>query len=380
MRNRIILALILLLLSGVSYAQAEADVLAFNDAFAAYKAAMQQPRTDLQMDAARDVLALGRTLLEPMDERLPVLMNNYGAALFAGARQDESKEILKEALDLAEEIHGKDAMRLVGILSNLADAEGESYSPGRQLKLYKRALKIVANSEGEESDDYAHLALRAGNNVYQYSRSAKGRKYILEAYEFFLANRGETALETGLAAFYLGRLEFAKRNHKKSIEYTLASLEAFEAPENDPGYQLYARAMLVQAYEDRGQTDLATEHCVAIGKLNELRPNKDYQPLFRMAPSYPKQLLAQGIEGYVDFSFTIDENGFVRDPQVVNRASTGRPDSRSINERMVSLEDRSFDAAALKVVERFRYAPRFVDGKAVAVEGIKTRVTFELTD
>lgn len=380
MRNWGVFALILLLVSGVSHAQDAVDVQAFNEAFTKYKAAMQQPRTDLQMDAARDVLAIGRKIFEPTDERLPILLTNYGAVLFAGAHQNESKEILEEALDLAENIHGEDATQLVVILSNLADAESDLYSPGRQLKHYKRALKIVAGSKGKESDEYANLAFRAGNSVLQHSRSANGRKYLLEAYEIYLAKRGKTALETGLAAFYLGRLEFSKGNHKKSIEYILASLEAFEAQGDDPSYQLYARAMLVQAYEQRGQSDLATEHCVAIGRLSKLRSSQDYQPLFRMAPSYPYELLAQGIEGHVDFSFTIDENGFVRDPQVLDRVSSGRPSRTSVSVYKLGKEDRSFDAAALKAIERFRYAPRFIEGKAVKVDGVRTRISFKIDD
>ena len=39
---------------------------------------------------------------------------------------------------------------------------------------------------------------------------------------------------------------------------------------------------------------------------------------------------------------------------------------------------KSFEKEALAAVERFRYAPRFEDGEPVAVEGVKTRITFEI--
>ena len=53
--------------------------------------------------------------------------------------------------------------------------------------------------------------------------------------------------------------------------------------------------------------------------------------------------------------------GFVRNPKVV--ASEGGP---------------NFEAAALEAVEKFRYAPRFVDGEAVAVPAVLNRVVFEI--
>ncbi len=375
------LTLFLVLISGVSHAQDQADVQAFNEAWDAYKTAMQQSRSDLQIDAARDTLAAGQKLFDPSDERLLVLMINYGAVLFVGKHQEESKAILKEALVLAEDIYGEDALELVTILSHLADAESDLYSPGQQLKHYKRALRIVTSHSGGDSDEYANLALRTGRNVLAYSRSPNGRKYLLEAGEIFAANHGEQSLQSGLASFHLAKLEFSRRRYKKATEYLLAALPAFEGDEEQQiNYQMYTRALLVQAYEERGKSDLATEHCVAVGKLSKLRPNQEYQPLFRLAPSYPKDLLIRGIEGHVDFSFKIDENGFVRDPQVLDHVSTGRTRGRGGSMFQSSKEDRSFEAAALEALERFRYAPMFVDGKAVEVDNIKTRISFAIED
>ena len=120
-------------------------------------------------------------------------------------------------------------------------------------------------------------------------------------------------------------------------------------------------------------------HCLAVGRESPARPDQDYVPLFRMAPVYPTMMLAQGIEGHVDFEFTIDENGFVRDAVVVGEVADGRPDL--VRARVgTSQEDRSFQNAARAAVERFRYAPRFVDGEAVAVDGVKTRISFRIED
>lgn len=104
------------------------------------------------------------------------------------------------------------------------------------------------------------------------------------------------------------------------------------------------------------------EHCVAIGRLSQSRKSEDYLPLFRMAPEYPRRMLARGRQAIMDVSFIVDENGFVREPKIVN----------------ASEHSRGFEKAALRAVERFCYAPIVVDGMAVPVEDIRTRISFLL--
>ncbi len=375
MRIWVLSALFIVFVSGVSRAQNDSDVGALNTAWSEYVAAMKQPHVDTRIDAAEAVLAAGRKALEPTDERLPVLMMNLGAALFAGDRKEDAQEILKEALEVSEKIHGKDSAALVGILTHLADAESEAFSPGRQLKHYKRALKIVATQHGKDSREYADLALKTGLSVSKYSISTAGKKYVLEAQKTFASMGGEQSEKYGLATFHLAKLEYSRGHYDKAAEYGLAALPAFAGEEEDQiDYQLYARALLVKAYEARGESDRATEHCIAIGKISKLRPKQEYLPLFRMAPRYPMELLTNGIEGHVDLSFTIDKNGFVRQAQVTDKKTTRGGRRASLSRQ----KDRALEQAALTAVERFRYAPMFVDGKAVENENIETRITFEI--
>ena len=58
----------------------------------------------------------------------------------------------------------------------------------------------------------------------------------------------------------------------------------------------------------------------------------------------------------------------MQDPVVVTRKVNGKKRSRPSD----------FDKAAIDAVKRFRYAPRFVDGEAVATEDVKTRISFAL--
>ena len=110
-------------------------------------------------------------------------------------------------------------------------------------------------------------------------------------------------------------------------------------------------------------SDAATEHCLAIGAENMMSPDQDYQPLFRVAPEYPVQLLSRLEEGYVNLAVTVDANGFVQDPVPIDRQGNS-----------------AFERAATKAVERFRYAPQFKKGEPVAVNDVRTLFSFKISD
>lgn len=88
----------------------------------------------------------------------------------------------------------------------------------------------------------------------------------------------------------------------------------------------------------------------------------DYLPIVRVAPVYPSRALSRGLEGFVDMSFTVTATGSVKDPIVLQSTSS------------------LFERAATRAVLKFKYKPRVVDGVAVAVSGVKTRITFELEE
>ena len=83
--------------------------------------------------------------------------------------------------------------------------------------------------------------------------------------------------------------------------------------------------------------------------------------ILAVAPEYPRRQLAQGIEGWVLLEFSVDELGRVVHPQVLD----AQPAT-------------VFNAAALRALQRYKYRPRVVDGKAMKVSGIRQRISFEL--
>lgn len=380
MRKFIQVLLFMALASQQVHADLADDVAAFNESWHRYVAATESGDVFETIEAAGAAVEAGRKVLEAGDERLPSLLINHGKALVSGAQPESAREILEEALSLSEQIHGKDAVELIDVLEPLGDSVADIASASRQLKYYKRALKIIERHFGRESAEYATASLRAATKTYDLSQSTAGIKQLHDARQVFGILVGEESPEAGITDFFLAKFEFSKGRHKKVIEHALEAVPKLEGESLELlDLQMTTRALLVQAYEARNMTEAATPHCVAIGRLSKLRPNQDYQPVFRMAPRYPARLLMSGIEGHVDFEFTIDESGFVRDPQVITAAQTGRLSrSRSISD--FDEIDLSFEAAALDALERFRYAPMFVDGVATPIENVKTRISFTIED
>lgn len=84
-------------------------------------------------------------------------------------------------------------------------------------------------------------------------------------------------------------------------------------------------------------------------------------PLVRVDPVYPARAASNGIEGWVRVQFDITAAGSVTNVVAVE----SEPGS-------------TFDAAAVQAVQRWRYNPSVVDGRAVERIGMQTLIRFTL--
>jgi protein TonB len=89
--------------------------------------------------------------------------------------------------------------------------------------------------------------------------------------------------------------------------------------------------------------------------------DREATPLVRVNPVYPSRALQRGVEGWVEIEFTIDASGGVSNPRVLD----AKPPV-------------TFNRAALRAIERWKYEPMLIDGKAIAQPGARTRLIFEL--
>jgi len=347
----------------------DSDVAAFNAAWLVYEDAVESGDKKLEVETAAHVVETGQQVFTETDEQLALVTHNYGVALSDSGNHEQAATVLKEALRLGEAVYGEGNSGLIPILADLADAEAGRRNSATQLRYYRRALKIAKANFGQQSIEYADLAFRTSRNVYTMSRSLNAKGQMSDARDIYASLPEPKTQNVALADFYLGKMEFTDRDYRNSSKFLESALTGFEAPgEANHALRLLTRALLVQAYEHRGLTAEATQHCVAIGREKQISPDQDYEPLFRVAPMYPMSMLRAGRSGLVDIEFTVDENGFVREPVVIARKVSGK-DRTSASD---------FDKAALDAVKRFRYAPRFVDGEAVAANDVKTRISFTI--
>ena len=84
-------------------------------------------------------------------------------------------------------------------------------------------------------------------------------------------------------------------------------------------------------------------------------------PLVRVNPVYPRRALERGLEGSVVLEFTVTEDGNVIDAVVIEADPVGY-----------------FEKAALTAIQKYKYKPTIIDGKAYASKGERFRMVFEL--
>ena len=95
-------------------------------------------------------------------------------------------------------------------------------------------------------------------------------------------------------------------------------------------------------------------------RINAPAAEGDYLPIVKVAPMYPRRAQSQGLAGDCDLEFTVTSQGTTADVRVIECTSP------------------LFEKASVQAVLKFKYRPRLVNGTAIAVPGIRHRITFEM--
>ncbi|WP_394561797.1 energy transducer TonB [Aquipseudomonas alcaligenes] len=88
--------------------------------------------------------------------------------------------------------------------------------------------------------------------------------------------------------------------------------------------------------------------------------SRQYLPIAKEAPDYPERALDKGIEGDCTVTYRVSPQGRVEDPQTLG-------DCHPL-----------FVRPSLAAARTFRYQPRVVDGRAVAVDGVKNTFHYRI--
>ncbi|MCY3624294.1 MAG: energy transducer TonB [Gammaproteobacteria bacterium] len=320
----------------------------FNDAYKAYRDAVSAEQYHQAVAPAGEARRLGELLYAEDPRSIAKLVFNEGFVLGKLSRRDEAYPILQQARKLTREAFGEAAEEMLDVevaLLGVAPLSRARYH-------MQQALKLADVHRAGDDAFIAGIKLQGGLRL----RGKDTMSLLEEAAESYQAAGREEGF--ALAQFWIGKRHMQNKRHRRAPKPLEAAIDAL--PERHH-LALMARAHLVEVYERLGQSDEATEHCLAIGRATPWTGNDDYQPLFKRGPVYPQTALNNNREGYVLLEFTVDEMGFVRNPEVVESGGNA-----------------IFREPAVEAAKGFRYAPRFVDGKAVPVPNVRNRIVFKI--
>jgi TonB family protein len=363
--NKIYLAFAILIVlsgNGISLAGQNEDMAAFDLAYTQYEEYYSQGALSQSVQAAERAYQLGERLFGAKSEDFANLAYNYANNLSQLGNFEDSIAVYSDSLKAFEAVHGKNSMELAPALMGLGHASAYMNNNRTMKKSFNRVLKLAEKSFGKNSAEFGWYSVKAGVDILNLAEDRTGEKHLRTGFKALQSTLGEGHARTGFAAYHLGTHELAGEDFESARDYFLSTLNSFENPwEPQNRLQLSTHALLIHAYEELGERDKATRHCLAIGRMTPFESNQDYFPIYKVAPRYSNKAINRGSEGFVTLEFTVDESGFIQNPVMV--ASEGHKD---------------FEKAAYEAAGMYRYAPRFVDGSPVSVDGVQNRFTFSL--
>ena len=337
------------------------DKKTFRTAYKAYQQAAAAGEVDDALKFARQAFDYGEKVYGPDHKNTAALTLNYGRLI---TKDKEALPIFKLAVKRYEKIYGRDSEKLIGPLTDLA-SKSTSYPDIKKAHfIYKRALSLVETHYPDDKMWQGRLRLETGKSALNARERSVANRYLTTAKKIFAAQPDKPGLaKLAETEFYIGKYHLAAKHYETATESLLNSLDTFE--KYAPGGQMSManHAFLIRAYEEQGKRDLATKHCQAIGAKKPLNDDQDYLPVYLIHPNYPRSAQRTGDEGYVVVELTVDSNGFVKDPKIMENGGVA-----------------AFKKASLEAADKFRYAPRYENGKPVETTGVRYRFTYTLSN
>lgn len=345
--------------SATALADAADDKKAFREAYKAYQEAAKGPNWALTREKAKEAYELGEKLYGPDHKNTATLLLNYGRLI---QNDEKALPILRDAVSRYEKLYGNDAIELIDPLLDLAASSTDYGTLDKAKSIYRRALKLAELHYPDDPFVEGSIVLEMGKVALQEAQSSEALRHLRHARKIFDSQTDPSASnKLAETNFYLGKFLLADKKYKRATEALLTSLEIFEKNAPDSRVTMTNHAFLIEAYEKRGLRDEATKHCQAIGSKSPQDANQDYMPVYMTQPVYPISAQRSGKEGYAIIEVTVDANGFVQNPVAID--VDGHP---------------SFEATSIEAVQKFRYAPRYENGRPVETDGVRYRFSYNL--
>ncbi|GGW80659.1 energy transducer TonB [Alteromonas halophila] len=300
----------------------------FSDVYRDFKSAVSSNQPEKAVNLSEQVLTLGKDKFGEQSSEFAMLTLSHGNMLLMNERFDAAFEYYEQTEALYEARFDDDSVEyagmLVTILENLQNYQLDLSTSQKvhQTALLKELLMELSDDD-KASKDFAGLYHRAALVAV-----AKGqipvmrgtlRQFVDNALTAVVAAYGEDDLRT-TETRYVAAMAYHSANRRDkaiaSYEQVIAWID--EQTDFSHPYVLSSHAKLVELYEQQGESDRATEHCIAIGSMQPWDPDQEAQPLYRQDPKFPAGVRNQLREGSAELSFDIDPQGFVTNIEVVD--------------------------------------------------------------
>jgi len=318
----------------------------FKTAYYSYQDAVKSNDEDAQFKYAKEAYQLGNKFYGETN------INTANLALILAQQHLNKKQkkqatpLLLNTLNIFKSEYGNNAIELSKIYILLGQSLPHSKRK-KSIDYYLKALDIAEDLEKEHPYFNAEIQLEAG--IALLRQGSRKSNAILTAQKFFTENLPKNDKRVVNSNFYAGKYNAARQKYNKAIENWQANLPVFESLEGATHpLELNTHAFLINALENVGKSDEATKHCIAIGSMTPWNDSQEQRPLFRANPKYPISDARRRKEGWVKIGFTISDFGTVTETKILD-----------------SQGGRGFEKSSLAALEKWRYAPKFEDGKPI---------------
>ena len=322
----------------------------FKKAFHTYQDAVKNKNVNAQFKYAKEAYQLGKNLYGETHVNTANLALILAQQYLNKKRKKQKKQatpLLLSTLDIFKSEYGNNAIELAEIYMLLGQSINDHNQKKESIDYYLEAIDIADEHEKEHPYFNAKIQLEAG--IALLGKGSRKSKTILTAQKFFTEHLPKNDIRVVNANFNAGKYYLARKKYNKAIESWQANLPIFESLEGATHpLELNTHAFLIDALEKSGKSDEANKHCIAIGSMTPWNDSQNQRPLFRANPKYPIDYAYERIEGWVKVGFTISDFGTVIDTKIIK--SKGGKD---------------FEKPSLAAIEKWRYAPKFEDGKPV---------------
>ncbi len=336
---------------------------ALADAWKQYSELSESGDSEASLPHAQRVYELAGKLFDETDKQLAAATLNLGENLIEVDRKDDAKEVLEIAIARYENLYGKNSPELIDPLLSMTVAHFSQWDY-RENPVYRdRIYEILQNSIDRSSLEFADSVMDvAWNSIAYYPTDTIGEE-MDAALAIYETEPHQDAIKAAQAHHLLANFHVNRGQYKSARQNLDTALGIYDALGNDfeadhdevDQYSTDLRGFL----KDR-QPEI--ERLTAEYEAARAKPDgAGNLPIVRVAPYYPADALRKRKTGYVELVFTVDEQGFVIYPKVVKYTGS-----------------KSFKNAAIQATLKFRYAPRLIDDEPVAVQRVKTKITFDI--